>query len=92
MKPVEFEGQNTVYAKDQPEYLPLPAHVDRGGIVTSCWSLTCSERIRVLFAGKIWFQLWTFGSPLQPQRPSVERPFMEKSLIPTKVDNDQELT
>jgi hypothetical protein len=25
MKPIEFKGQNTVYAKDQKEYLPLPA-------------------------------------------------------------------
>jgi len=25
MKPVEFEHQNIVFAKDQPEYQPLPA-------------------------------------------------------------------
>lgn len=25
MKPVEFPGVNVVFAKDQPEYMPLPA-------------------------------------------------------------------
>lgn len=25
MKPVEFPGVNVVFAKDQPEYVPLPA-------------------------------------------------------------------
>lgn len=25
MKPVEFPGVNVVFAKDQPEYIPLPA-------------------------------------------------------------------
>ena len=25
MKPVEFKHQNVVFAKDQPEYQPLPA-------------------------------------------------------------------
>ena len=25
MKPVEFAGVNVVFAKDQPEYVPLPA-------------------------------------------------------------------
>lgn len=26
MLPVEFPGHNVVFAKDQPEYIPLPAH------------------------------------------------------------------
>ena len=25
MKPVEFPGVNVIFAKDQPEYMPLPA-------------------------------------------------------------------
>lgn len=25
MKPIEFPGVNVVFAKDQPEYMPLPA-------------------------------------------------------------------
>jgi hypothetical protein len=35
MKPVEFPGVNVVFAKDQPEYMPLPAmkiHNDPQGL------------------------------------------------------------
>jgi hypothetical protein len=31
MTPVEFKGQNAIFAKDQPEYLPLPALIVPGG-------------------------------------------------------------
>ncbi len=39
MKPIEFEEQNCIYAKDQPEYLPLPAHKTEDGrvMVDSPW-------------------------------------------------------
>ena len=39
MKPVEFKHQNVVFAKDQPEYQPLPAlRLDTPeGEVISCW-------------------------------------------------------
>lgn len=76
MKPVEFEGRNTVWAKDQPPYLPLPAHNGVDGIVTTCWHLTIGERLRMLWSGRLWLQQMAFGNPLQPQRPSVERPEM----------------
>ncbi len=78
MKPVEFEQQNIVIAKDQPEYLPLPAHVvdEPERRVISCWQLTFWERVRLLFTGRIWFTQMTFGHPLQPQLPQVRSPFM----------------
>ena len=72
MKPIEFRNQNTIYAKDQPEYLPLPAHKTEDGQVTSCWYLTWVERIKVLFKGKIYFTVSTFNQPLQPQRPHID--------------------
>ena len=79
MIPIEFQGANCTYAKDQPQYLPLPAHKSPvNGRVTSCWALTWRERLRVLFTGRIWLQQLTFGDPLQPQRPSVERPTLEE--------------
>lgn len=77
MQPIEFKGFNTVFAKDQPEYLPLPAHVNRhdtAGTVTTCWRLTWRERLRVLLKGQVWLQQLTFHKPLQPQRPSIECP------------------
>jgi hypothetical protein len=44
MKPTEFLEQNCVYAKDQPEYLPLPVHRTEDGMVISCWALTWRGR------------------------------------------------
>ena len=74
MKPIEFKGCNVVFAKDQPEYLPLPAHRNEEGCVTTCWKLTFVERIIVLFKGTFYLQTLTFNTPLQPQKPSVRSP------------------
>jgi len=71
MKPIKFKHQNTVYAKNQPQYLPLPSHKTEDGIVTSCWSLTLWERFRVCFGSKIYLSQMTFNQPLQPQKPSL---------------------
>lgn len=75
MRPVEFSLQNTVYAKDQPEYLPLPAYrtpdVEE---VTACWGMSWRERIRVLLTGRVYVTLLTFGKPLTPSIVSTEPP------------------
>jgi hypothetical protein len=73
-----------IYAKDQPQYLPLPAvHVPFDGAsptnakwrsVISHWKLNFGERLRVLFHGDLWLEQITFGDRLQPQRPAVEEP------------------
>ncbi len=71
MTPISFKHSNTVYAKDQPEYLPLPAHKSVDGIVTSCCKLSFKERLRVLFIGRLFISNMTFNLPLQPQLPST---------------------
>lgn len=75
MKPIEFKEQNCVYAKDQPEYIPLPVHKTEDGMVISCWSLTWRERIKLLFTGKMWWMVMTFNAPLQPVKPDITSPF-----------------
>lgn len=55
-----------VYAKDQPEYIPLPAWKGEDGTVVTRWHLSPWERFRVLFGGSIWLTLLTFNRPLQP--------------------------
>ena len=82
MKPMGFEEQNAVYAKDQPEYLSLPVHKTPEGIVVSCWGLSFIERVRILWRGRLWFELHTFNGPLQPQRPSVDSPFSDGKYEP----------
>ncbi len=68
MKPIEFKEQNVVFAKDQPEYQPLPAFKNEStqGEVISCWNLTLTERLRLLLTGKLWVSLMTFNKPLTP--------------------------
>jgi hypothetical protein len=61
--------QEVIYAKDQPEYIPLPVHRDPDGLCTSRWKLTWRERLFVLFHGYFYLQQLTFNQPLQPIRP-----------------------
>lgn len=76
MKLIDFEGQNAVIAKSQPQYMPMPAHVDKGKskIVTCCWQLNKEERRQVAETGVIWHQVMTFGNLLQPQLLMTEKP------------------
>ena len=77
MNIINFSEQTCVFAKDQPQYRPLPAHIDKGdpeGRLTCCWSLTWRERLRVLWTGKLWHQVLTFNQPLQPQLLLTEKP------------------
>lgn len=72
MKAIEIGGlvdetaRKVVFAKDQPEYLPLPAIVFDGGKVLTEWRFTEEERLRVSRGENIRLWIWTFGSPLQP--------------------------
>ena len=77
MKLIEFPEQTVVFAKDQTEYLPLPAHIrdnDAQGCVTCCWKLTLKERLKLIFTGKVWHQILTFNGPIQPQLLTIEKP------------------
>lgn len=76
MNPISFKDQNVVYAKDQPEYLPLPAFRWDDGRIATCWKLTWRERLMLLFTGCVWQQVLTFNQPLQPQKLTVEKPEM----------------
>jgi hypothetical protein len=54
------------FAKDQPEYLPLPALRTPNGAVVTQWAPTADE-LRKLNAGEpVTLAVLTFGQPLQP--------------------------
>lgn len=75
MKTINFKHQNTIFAKNQPEYNPLPAlKLDTPeGEVISCWKLNFKERLKILFTGKLWVSLMMFNKPLTPMFMSVNR-------------------
>ncbi len=74
MVPISFREQTVILAEDQYEYLNLPAYTDETHVI-SCWGMSWSERLRILFTGKLWLRQLTFGNPLQPQLPTTEYPF-----------------
>ncbi len=77
MIPADFPESNVVFAKDQKEYLPLPANVhpdNPQGETTFCWQLSWRERFLLLIRGKLWHTVLTFKNPLQPQLLSVDKP------------------
>lgn len=78
MRPIEFPEQTTVFAKNQPEYAPLPAWADGQEVIT-CWRPTLGERFRLLFGGNLWLRQLTFGHPLQPVALQASDPF-DRSL------------
>jgi hypothetical protein len=77
MKPIEFKQANTEFAKNQNEYLTLPAYTDdeQGGRIVHCWQLELKERIKILFTGKLWIWVLNFHKPPQPIKPDVNNPF-----------------
>lgn len=82
MEPCEFPEQTAVYAKGQPEYLPLPVHQmygDANGRIVCCWRLTWRERCMLMWTGHIWQQILTFRHPLQPQKLTIDKPEMART-------------
>ncbi len=63
-----LESKEVVYAKNQPEYIPLrtliSAGPDRKAI--SRWTFTEVQRKAVACGADIFLQMLTFGGPLQP--------------------------
>ena len=70
MKPVmpkdETYGEPVTVAKDQPQYIPLPARVDDEFCVTTEWEPTAEELARLMNGARIRFRFLTFGLPLHP--------------------------
>ena len=63
-----------VYAKDQPEYLPLPTRRTPDGEVVTCWKLNWRARLSVMFGANFYLTMLTFNRPLTPVRVSVDKP------------------
>jgi hypothetical protein len=77
MSPVAYDPETRwgvseiVFAKDQPEYIPLPALKFSDGLVVTRWNLSWAERIMLLFGGSVYLGMLTFNNPLQPIRIST---------------------
>lgn len=78
-KLINFPEVTHIIGKDQPQYRPLPAHVEPGQErrITFCWQLSWRNRLKVLLTGKVWHQVLTFHEPFQPQLLLVDKPAMK---------------
>ena len=61
------------FAKNQPQYDPLPAAVDADGVVMTEWEFTAEELAAALAGGRLRLWVWTFNQPLQPLKIEVVR-------------------
>jgi hypothetical protein len=72
-----FDLEEVLYAKDQPQYQPLPVYKFDDGTIISRWKLSWKERLLVLFKGDIYLWIMTFNKPLQPIIINVNKPELE---------------
>lgn len=89
MQPVDLDDadavalspcQKTVYAKDQPEYIPLPVVrlTDPTVPVISRWRLSPEEKLAIENGADVYLTLYTFAHPLQPIKLRVGCPAREE--------------
>lgn len=74
MTPVKFDGYNAELAKDQPQFQTLPVFIDTTIVekpMISCWQLSCKERFKLFFTGRLWLSQFTYGNKFQPILPTV---------------------
>lgn len=75
------ENELAIYAKDQPEYVPLPMWKGPDGLRVSRWQLTWKERLQVLLGGSLWLSVLTFERPLQPVKLETRCPLAGSFML-----------
>jgi hypothetical protein len=91
-----FEQFEVVFAKDQPQYMPLPVlPLNDGQVVISRWRMTWKDRLRLLWTGNVYLWIWSFGRPILPVAIECDEPCVipdgykfpeeKKSVVPTPI-------
>jgi len=78
MQPIKFPQQTHTLAEDQPQYEPLPVHIDQADPATPftcCFQLSPEELAEINETGCLWHTQLTFGQSFQPVRLSTQNPF-----------------
>jgi hypothetical protein len=70
-----------VFAKDQPQYLPLPVRIAVDGTVVTEWEPTAEELALLVNGGRVRLTVLTFNNPLQPVRLDVTKEPWTQDLI-----------
>lgn len=90
MKPLNFKEQNIEFGKNQPKYGIMPGHLikDNEGRFIFCMGLSFTERVRVLFTGKIWGMFLTFMQPLTPSHFTTKKSDYKNVFSKLKITTD----
>tara|TARA_R110000787_G_scaffold97665_4_gene201303 strand:+ start:2423 stop:3004 length:582 start_codon:yes stop_codon:yes gene_type:complete len=74
MKLTNFPEVNVEVAKDQPEFLTVPAYYNRfDGSLTFCFKLSPEEIEKVSETGEIWCKQLTNSKPMQPIKMGTDK-------------------
>lgn len=89
MTPSKFPQSNGSAGDGQAQYLTVPLFYEEGleGRITTLWRADWRERWKFLFTGELWLQQLTFGKQIQPQKPSVDTPFVN-TIEPATIGSD----
>ena len=80
MKPIGFNEQTKVLSKPigmSDEECGSLAIFNDGEICVSCWKGGWRERIKFLFTGMVWLQVWS-GVTQPPVRCDIDKPFVKE--------------
>ena len=75
---VKFSQQTHTLAENQPEYTPLPVHIDQTDQnvpMTCCFELSDEEIAEIVATKRIWHTQLTFGNAFQPIMMTTRSPF-----------------
>lgn len=97
MKPVSpvipvANHPEVIYAKEQPEYEPLPTVKRPDGTILTRWEMSEDEKRQVAEQGFIYLMVMTFNQPLQPVLISADVPeqFRTAALVEEQSTKAQE--
>ena len=79
----------TVYAKDQPPYRPLPVFKQEDGTVLMRWRMNWRERFTAFYRGDVYVWLKTFNQPLQPIKLEINQPEVVSMQLKLQVDRPE---
>lgn len=85
MIPKHFPEENRILGAEQPEYQPLPAFVDKTGVVATCWELSDEDLKLITEKREIWLLVYTFGKPLQPVAVLAKKPITTDLINPEQL-------
>ncbi len=84
MRPINFPEQTAVLSKPpnmtDEECISLPVY-NKGAECISCWRPTWSERLCILFGGKVWLRILS-GQTQPPVALETCTPFEQKGAMP----------